>query len=510
MEAKLRLPNLMKAAEKELSQSHQQLMANTPRSTTTEPSEQQLHQQHQQQQQQFLTPPERTQSVDSFAEYSSQYTPSPANGKQGNSRKPGGVRREKSWYSKRVRRRLVYKNGECNISHVNIKKRRQRYLADIFTTLVDIKWRWNLLIFILAFTLSWLVFALCWWLICFANGDFENYGKADHQPCVAEVHDFTTALLFSIETQHTIGYGYRHTTPKCPEAILVMMFQSCFGVIIQALMTGLVFAKLSRPKKRAETLMFSKNAVVCRRDGQLCLLFRVGDMRKSHIVEAHVRAIMIKKRVTLEGEVMPLYQYEVSVGDEEGESRLFLVWPVILEHPIDENSPFWDVSPEDLHKEQFELIIILEGIVESTGMTTQARTSYLPGEILWGHRFERLVTYQKDNGEYEIDYSRFHSTIPVDIPQCSAKDLAELNQTGLFMDADDLRDADVDDNPDNSTSSRCGSTPVSPDRPHTPLIIKRNGIAQTGFELDSSSPEFDFPDIASPVDTYQLVGGNHV
>jgi len=53
-------------------------------------------------------------------------------------------------------------------------------------------------------------------------------------------------------------------------------------------MTGLVFAKLSRPKKRAQTLLFSKRAVVCPRDGQLYLLFRVGDMRKSHIVEAHV------------------------------------------------------------------------------------------------------------------------------------------------------------------------------------------------------------------------------
>lgn len=56
-------------------------------------------------------------------------------------------------------------------------------------------------------------------------------------------------------------------------------------LVWKALMTGLVFAKLSRPKKRAETLLFSKNAVICKRDDQLCLLFRVGDMRKSHIVE---------------------------------------------------------------------------------------------------------------------------------------------------------------------------------------------------------------------------------
>jgi len=68
------------------------------------------------------------------------------------------------------------------------------------------------------------------------------------------------------------------------------------GIITQTLMTGLVFAKLSRPKKRAQTLMFSKRAVICPRDGQLYLLFRVGDLRKSHIVEAQVRPTKFQQR----------------------------------------------------------------------------------------------------------------------------------------------------------------------------------------------------------------------
>ena len=155
-------------------------------------------------------------------------------------------------------------------------------------------------------------------------------------------------------------------------------------------------------------------------------------MRKSHIVEAHVRAILIRKRQTVEGEVMPLYQHEMQMSDIEGECRLFLVWPVTLEHKIDSESPLWDVSAEDLLRDQFEIIVIMEGIVESTGMTAQARTSYLPGEILWGHRFERLVTFQRENGEYQIDYSRFHSTIAIDMPQCSAHEyeLLQENNSG--------------------------------------------------------------------------------
>jgi hypothetical protein len=143
-----------------------------------------------------------------------------------------------------------------------------------------------------------------------------------------------------------------------------------------------------------------------------------------------VRAILIKRRATQEGEVIPLYQYDLQLGAPgETEGRLFMVWPVIVEHRINEDSPFWDLSADSLQREQFELVVVLEGIVESTGMTTQARTSYLPSEILWGQSFERLVSYQRDNNQYMIDYSRFHSTVVSDIPSCSAKELYELGGT---------------------------------------------------------------------------------
>jgi hypothetical protein len=99
------------------------------------------------------------------------------------------------------------------------------------------------------------------------------------------------------------------------------------------------------------------------------------------------------------------------------------------------------VSQQSLPTEQFEIIVILEGIVESTGMTVQARTSYLPKEILWGYRcvrsitftlpyeyrFEKLVTYTKENddGIYRVDYSIFNSTYAVTTPSCSSKAMDE-------------------------------------------------------------------------------------
>jgi hypothetical protein len=68
--------------------------------------------------------------------------------------------------------------------------------------------------------------------------------------------------------------------------------------------------------------MFSKNAVISLRDGRLCLICRVGDMRKSHIVEAHVRMYLIKKKVTLEGEILPLHMYDLNVGWDKGKPNI--------------------------------------------------------------------------------------------------------------------------------------------------------------------------------------------
>lgn len=65
-------------------------------------------------------------------------------------------------------------------------------------------------------------------------------------------------------------------------------------------------------------------------------------------------------------------------------------------------------------------------------MTTQARSSYLVNEILWGHRFEKLITFQKEDGTYKIDYSRFDVTVPIDTPTCSAKEWAELREQEKF------------------------------------------------------------------------------
>uniref|UniRef100_A0A3Q4BH01 G protein-activated inward rectifier potassium channel 1 n=1 Tax=Mola mola TaxID=94237 RepID=A0A3Q4BH01_MOLML len=304
---------------------------------------------------------------------------------------------------KRKRQRFVEKNGRCNVQHGNLGGETSRYISDLFTTLVDLKWRWNLLIFILTYTVAWLVMASMWWVIAYIRGDLSHGGHdASYTPCVANVYNFPS---------------------KCPEGIILFLFQSLLGSIVDAFLIGCMFIKMSQPKKRAETLMFSQDAVISQRDGKLCLMFRVGNLRNSHMVSAQIRCKLIKSRQTPEGEFLPLDQCELDVGFGTGADQLFLVSPLTICHEINTKSPFFDLSQRSLMNEQFEIVVILEGIVETTGMTCQARTSYTEDEVLWGHRF--LPVMSLEEGFFRVDYSQFHNTFEVPTPPYSVKEQEE-------------------------------------------------------------------------------------
>ncbi|KAM9851539.1 ATP-sensitive inward rectifier potassium channel 14 [Aulostomus maculatus] len=347
--------------------------------------------------------------------------------------------------SRRPRQRFVGKDGRCNVTFVNMSERGQRYLSDLFTTCVDIRWRWMLVIFTLSFLLSWLLFGFAFWLIASAHGDFsirltpssgtsgtgeagsggELDGEAVVEPCFLQVNSFMAAFLFSLETQTSIGYGFRSVTEECPLAVVAVVLQCIVGCIIDAFIIGAVMAKIAKPKKRNETLIFSERAVVALRDGKLCMMWRVGNLRKSHLVEAHVRAQLLKPRVTPEGEFLPLDNVDINVGFDTGTDRIFLVSPVTIVHEINDESPFFEMDRKTLENDsELEVVVILEGMVEATAMTTQCRSSYVASEILWGHRFEPVL-FERKSG-YQVDYSFFHRTYEIpNTPSCSAKELSE-------------------------------------------------------------------------------------
>ncbi|KAJ7998325.1 hypothetical protein DPEC_G00221520 [Dallia pectoralis] len=324
------------------------------------------------------------------------------------------------------RARFITKNGSCNVAHKNIREQ-GRFLQDVFTTMVDLKWHYSLLIFTSAFLCSWMLFAMMWWLMAFAHGDLEPRdpdGEPGPVPCVTAIHSFTSAFLFSIEVQVTIGFGGRMVTEECPLAIMVLIVQNILGLIVNAVMLGCVFMKTAQANRRAETLIFSRNAVIAPRQGRPTFMFRLGDLRKSMIISATIQLQVIRRTVTTEGEVIPVCQLDIQVENPLRSNGIFLVSPLIISHTIERGSPLYEVSAQSLATEDMEIIVILEGVVETTGITMQARTSYIPEEILWGRRFVSIMT--EEDGRYSVDYSKFGNTVSVRMPSLSAKELDQI------------------------------------------------------------------------------------
>ncbi|XP_061077613.1 ATP-sensitive inward rectifier potassium channel 11 [Conger conger] len=323
--------------------------------------------------------------------------------------------------AKQRKARFVGKNGSCNVAHTNIREQ-GRFLQDVFTTLVDLKWLHTLIIFTMSFLCSWLLFGMIWWLLAFAHGDLDQ-NSDDFVPCVTSIHSFSSAFLFSIEVQVTIGFGGRMVTEECVSAIIMLIVQNIVGLVINAIMLGCIFMKTAQANRRAETLIFSKHAVIAVRNGKLCFMIRIGDLRKSMIISAAVRMQVVRRTTTQEGEVIPLDQIDIQMDNPVGTNGVFLVSPLIICHVIDKSSPMYQLSAESLQQEDIEVIVILEGVVETTGITTQARTSYLSDEILWGQRFVPTVT--EEDGMYAVDYSKFGNTVKVSTPSCSARQLEQ-------------------------------------------------------------------------------------
>lgn len=322
--------------------------------------------------------------------------------------------------------RAVLKNGEINVHRKHVIK----CFSNCFLALVEARWRWTLLFFFSAFTSNWLLFGTIYWCISFAHGDFlekhlmNNPNSTEFAPCIENIYGFTSTFLFSIEIHTTVAYGRRSITLECPQTIIAMCLQCIVSSIFQSIMIGILFAKLTRPRARTQTILFSKYAVVAIRDTKFCLIFRVGDMRKSRILNIKP-TLYILKWDTSHGSLECSEQIELKVEIVECES-IFFLWPVHVVHVIDAESPFYSVSAADLLCSKLEILAVFEGIIESTGQPVQARASFTESDILWGQNFVPMITYRGDRLKFDVDFSKLSDVELLETPLCSANEYYSL------------------------------------------------------------------------------------
>ncbi|BFZ04418.1 hypothetical protein BsWGS_07457 [Bradybaena similaris] len=327
---------------------------------------------------------------------------------------------------------LFRKQGQSNIVYRGIKSKRRKYLKDFYITMLDMKWRWAFLLLFAGFFSTTFLFSGIYFVMSYVHGDFEDSSRndPDFMPCIVGVKSYWDTLLFSMETQSTIGYGALFPHAECGPTIPVVFVQITFGFLLETTLLGFIFTKLARPKHRRHTLIFSKSASICVEDSQLTLQIRVGDIRNTHLIDAQVHGILIKRYITAEQFVYPLFQHEIEFKAHKMKDHLFLFYPMVLNHAITQGSPLYDMAEADLMKDPFELLIILEGTIESTGEMVQAKTSIGSAEIRWGFRFAPVEEYDVVNDKWCINFNKFDQMDAVETPKHSSRTQAE-NLPGL-------------------------------------------------------------------------------
>lgn len=308
----------------------------------------------------------------------------------------------------RLPNRLVHKDGTTGaLLRSSNSQRSKAYAFDVYTTLIDCKWWVFILLIMFTYVLSYLLFGVLWY-----GASFIPDSNEPNSTCVIGVNDMLSALFLSIETQSTIGFGFRHprADTNCIPDFFILFTQTIFSLFIDAFFLALIVTKISRPYRRKATILFSKQACVNRdTSGRWLFRFRVTDIRKVKLVEPHVKLYLFSLTAGADGDGIHYECHDLDVGYDQGTDRLQLILPSEVRHEINPSSPLYNISPRQLRQENFEIVVVLEGIVEGTGSTTQIMTSYKGAEIMFGFKFVNLL--ELVHNKICINLSRFNTLV---------------------------------------------------------------------------------------------------
>ena len=242
------------------------------------------------------------------------------------------------------------------------------------------------------------------YLLC-GPGALEGAGTA------SESGSFADAFFFSVQTLATIGYG--KITPSGLAANLVVAAEALAGALSFALITGILFARFSRPTAR---IAFSQTAIVAPyRDGR-ALMFRIANARSNELTDVRATVSLGMFEYRNGKRVRRFHQLAL-----ERDQVTFLPTQWVIVHPIDAQSPLAQSTKGSLEEADAEVVILLSGTDETFSQTVQTRSSYKHYEINWGARF-RDIQILDGGGHVTLDVRRLHEWEPAELPALSEKE----------------------------------------------------------------------------------------
>jgi len=325
--------------------------------------------------------------------------------------------------------------GRINVRSKNSPSRS----AYLFFYLCDLPW-WQLFM-MMAF--CYVVFNLVFGILFYSIGGGMTYKERE------EVLSFWTCFFFSMQTMDTTGYGL--LSPVTWGCDVLTMFCSVMANFFWCWFCGLVFAKMSVPKKLKYTHKYSDVAVMNRKTltyqgeqylaGDPTITFRVsGTYSSSELCDGTLHLVYFKTRTMENGwEDYEFHELDFEINRQRGRPREMslstplLAMPWTVTHAIVEMSPLYGLSLEDMAAENGEIIVVLDGIDEISSQNYQSRWSYIPREIL-SHR-EFLPCVKRNFGCFVVDFDRISHTVYVEENQVveSAEVMDELAVSENFQ-----------------------------------------------------------------------------
>lgn len=259
---------------------------------------------------------------------------------------------------------------------------------DTYTRLVTMSWPRFFLVILIAYLIVNTLFAVAYNVIGIENLDGAKGITLRDQ--------FFDAFFFSAQTISTVGYG--HISPQGFITSVLAAFESMLGLLAFALATGLLYGRFSRPTSKVS---FSKKMVIGPYQDQKGLMCRLVNLRRNALIDIEVQMI-ITFNEQVDGKLKRSF-YPLDL-ERNKISVLSLNWTLV--HPINEDSPIFGKTLDELKAAEVEIFVILRAFDDTFAQTIHTRTSYQDDDIEFDAKF-KIMHYHNDQGKTVMDYSLF-------------------------------------------------------------------------------------------------------
>ena len=205
------------------------------------------------------------------------------------------------------------------------------------------------------------------------------------------------AFFFSVHTLTTVGYGDIYPTGGAANTISAI--EAMIGLLGFAIATGLMYGRFSKPSAR---IVFSESMLIAPYQDATSLQFRIANGRDNVVTELEARVLYMTVR-NVDGHMkrdyhdLPLERPKVYF--------LPLTWTIV--HPIDESSPLYGKSADDLARMEAEFLILIKAFDDTFSQSVNARYSYRHDEIVWGAKFIPVFSVDP-KGDLVLDVDRIN------------------------------------------------------------------------------------------------------